>query len=99
MKTNSNTVLIIIAAVVVALGAYWYFFTGNEDQPSLTVSSSENPAQTQFQTLMSRLPTSFKTDILSDSRFTALVDLATPIAPESAGRIDPFATIPGVSKI
>ena len=27
----------------------------------------------------------------------ALVDLTTPIAPENVGRLDPFATIGGVS--
>ncbi len=97
MKTDSNTILLIIAAVIVALGAYWYFFTGTEEEPPLTASLAENPARLQFQTLMSELPTAFNTGVFSDPRFKALTDLTTPIAPESAGRLDPFAFIPGVS--
>ena len=99
MKIDSNTTLIIIATLIVAAGAYWYFFTGTGNQPPLTATTAvENQAQSQFQTLVSELqPISFDTKIFSDPRFMALVDLATPIAPESAGRLDPFASISGVS--
>jgi hypothetical protein len=99
MKFDSNTTLLIIATLIVAAGAYWYFFTGTGNQPPLTTTSAaENQAKTRFQTLVSELkPISFNTEIFSDARFMALVDLATPIAPESAGRLDPFALIVGVS--
>lgn len=98
MKIDSNTTLLILATLVVAAGAYWYFFTGTGNEAPLTAVVVENEAQTQFQALVSELqPISFDTSIFSDEHFMALVDLSTPIAPESAGRIDPFAVIPGVS--
>lgn len=98
MKIDSNTVLIIVTALIVAAGAYWYFFTGTGNQPPLTASIAENEAQTQFQALVSELqPISFDTKIFSDPRFTSLVSLSTPVAVETVGRSDPFAPIPGVS--
>ncbi len=99
MKLSSNTTLIILVTLLAAAGAYWYFFTGSGNAPALTATgAAENPAQTQFQTLVSELqPITFATGIFSDPRFTALVDLTTPVAPEPAGRPDPFAPVPGVT--
>lgn len=98
MKLDSNTILLIVASLIVAAGAYWYFFTGTGNQPPLTASVEQNAAQTRFSVLVSELtPISFDTTIFSDPNFAVLVDLSTPIAPESAGRLDPFAAIPGVS--
>ena len=96
MKTNRAT--FIIVSLVIAGAAYWYFFTGTGNQPPLTASSSETSAQTKFQALVSQLqPLTFDTAIFSDPKFTALVDLATPVAPEASGRPDPFAPVPGVT--
>jgi hypothetical protein len=98
MKLDSNTITLIVATLVVAGGAYWFFFTGTGNQPPLSTGATQTVAQTQFEALVGELsPVSFDTTIFSDARFQSLVDLATPVAPESAGRIDPFATIPGVS--
>lgn len=93
---KSKTIPIIISALVVAAGLYWYFFTGTGNEPSLTVTTSENSSQTKFKLLISELPTSFNTAIFSDPRFNALVDLTTQISPESSGRPDPFAPVAGV---
>ena len=97
MKMNSSSAIIIITTLVVAAGAYWYFFTGTGNEPPLTASiAAENPTQMQFQILVGKLqPISFDTSIFADTRFNALVDLTTPIAPEPIGRLDPFAPIPG----
>ncbi len=96
---KSNTVIVIVLTLVLAAGAYWYFFVGSGNQPPLTTSApTENAAQTQFQTLVSELqPISFNTAILSDPKFTSLVNLATPVSPEPTGRLDPFAPVPGVT--
>lgn len=96
MKPNSNTILVSIVTLIVAAGAYWYFFTGTGNQPPLTVSASRSLSQTQFQTLVNELSISFDTDIFSDVRFNALVDLTTQISPESSGRLDPFAPVQAV---
>lgn len=99
MKLNSNTILLILAALVVAAGAYWYFFTGTGNELPLTFGAAENPSQTQFKTLVSELqPISFNTGIFTDPSFTALIDLTTPVSPEASGRPDPFAPIPGLAK-
>jgi hypothetical protein len=95
---NSKNILIIVSALVVAGGAYWYFFTGTGNQAPLTTTTATSQAQTTFQTLVSELqPISFDTTILSDPRFRALVDITTPVSPEPSGRTDPFATVAGVS--
>lgn len=94
---KSNTTTLIITTLVVAAGAYWYFFTGDEEQPPLIPETTQNESQLQFQILVSELqPISFNTGIFSDPRFVALVDLATPIMPETMGRLDPFAAVPGI---
>lgn len=97
MKITSSTLLIIISACIVAAGAYWYFFTDTGNQPPLETTTTQNDAQTEFQTLVGELqPVSFDTSIFSDLRFKALHDLTTPISPEPEGRPDPFAPIAGV---
>jgi hypothetical protein len=97
---NSNGITVVVITLILVGGGYWYFTSQSGNQPPLTSSTAgaDNPAQSQFQALVSELsPISFNTDIFSDPRFTALVDLKTPIAPEAAGRIDPFAPIGGAS--
>jgi len=94
---RSNTTIVFIATLVVAIGAYWYFSTGTEQLP-LTPGTGGNQAQTQFQALVSELqPISFNTDIFSDPKFNALIDLRTPVIPESSGRLDPFAPVISIS--
>jgi hypothetical protein len=97
MKTSN--IILIVAALIVAAGAYWYFFTGTGTNAPLTASTAtDNVSQAQFQTLVSELqPITFDTSIFSDPRFMALVDLTTPITPEQTGRTDPFAPVPGIS--
>lgn len=99
MKYNF-TILLVVAALILAGGAYWYSTqTGNE--PPITASAEENQAQTQFKALVSELNTiSLSGDaisIFSDPKFMALTDLATQVMPEDSGRLDPFAPIPGTS--
>ena len=96
---KSNPTPFVIAALVIIAGTYWYFFVQTGNQPPLSTSSpSGNAAQTQFQTLVSQLqPISFDTSIFSDPKFTSLVDLTMPVAPETSGRADPFAPVPGVT--
>lgn len=91
-KLDSSNTLIILGALVAAAGAYWFFFTGTGNQVPLAAMATSTPAQTQFQALASELePITFDTSIFTDPRFTALVDIATAITPEPAGRTDPFA--------
>lgn len=92
---NSNTISIILVTILIALGAYWFFFTGTGNEPPITaVGATGNTAQMKFQVPLSQLQSiTFSTQIFQDPRFMALVDLTTPIEPESSGRIDPFAPV------
>lgn len=94
-----NTTLILIITLLVAAGAYWYFFMGTGNQPPLSAASvSTSRAQAQFEALVGELqPISFDTRIFSDPRFNALVDITTTVSPEPSGRPDPLAPIPGIS--
>lgn len=97
MKIDTRTTILILAVILVAAGLYWFFFSGNSgSETPLTPSSSQNTAQSQFQTLVGQLqPITFNTSIFNDPRFTALVDLTTPILAEPSGRSDPFGPIYG----
>ena len=97
---KSNVSIVIITAIIALAGSYWYFSSGTGNQPPLSTSGSPtgNSAQVQFQALVSELqPISFNTTIFSDPKFTALVNLETPVAPEPTGRLDPFAPVKGVT--
>ncbi len=96
---KSTTVLIITTTALIFAGiAYWYFFTGTGNEPSLSTDIPTNQAQMQFETLVGELqPISFNTSIFSDARFNALVDITTSVSPESFGRLDPLAPISGAS--
>jgi hypothetical protein len=98
MKT-ANPYPFIIAAVIVAAGAYWFFSMRSDNALPLTADTQENVAQTRFKVLVSQLAgITFDTKLFSDSRFMGLIDLSTPVEPETSGRLDPFAPIPGVSE-
>lgn len=95
-----NAMLLIAVTALVAVTAYWYFFTGKGSEPTLSTSVPTNQAQMQFERLISELqPISFSTEIFSDPRFNTLVDITTPIAPESFGRLDPLAPLSGEGEI
>lgn len=96
---KSNTTFLIIATLIVAAGAYWYFFTRTGNQPPISTDAPTNQARLQFETLVGELPISFDTSIFLDARFNALVDITTPVSPETIGRLDPLAPIAGVSSI
>ncbi len=91
MNLSAKNLSYIIAGIAVLGGLYWYFFSGTP-QPSLTATAPASADQAAFQSLVGQLaPISFDTSIFSDPKFAALTDLATPVTPEPAGRIDPFA--------
>lgn len=96
---KSDYITLGILTLILAGGIYWYFFTNSNNQAPLTATAlTQNDAQTQFQTLLGELRSiSFNTSIFSDQRFAALVDLSTPVAPEPPGRLDPFASVPGIT--
>ena len=92
-----NTILAVIITIFLAAVAYWYFVVDSGNQSTLTTAATPSAAQAQFDTLVSELqPISFDTSIFSDPRFSALIDMTTPVSPEPVGRIDPLATFSSV---
>lgn len=97
-KTNTSNTLIVLGAIVAAGAAYWFFFSGSGNQPTLTNVATSTASQVQFDALAGELgQISFDTSIFSDPRFKALIDFSAPTTSEPKGRADPFAPIPGVS--
>ena len=91
--TPAAVTVIILPILVIAAGAYWYFFVASGNQTPLT-DVSTNAAQEKFGQLVVELQSiTFNTALLSDPRFTGLVDLTTPVAPEPIGVTDPFAPL------
>lgn len=97
LSMNSNTTLIIVT-LLIAAGAYWYFFIDTGNDAPLTTTTSDNIEEARFRELIVKLPVSFNSAIFSDPRFEALVDITTQVAPEAAGRTDPFAAISGAEQ-
>lgn len=98
MKPTTNIFFIILSACIVAAGAYWFFFMNVSNEAPVSQGAAQGAAQAQFQMLVSQLqPISLDPSIFTDPRFTSLHDLTTQISPESAGRVDPFAAVAGVS--
>lgn len=92
----------IIAAAIVILGVIGYFvwMNGSDESGDVTITADgpASQAQATFLTLATQLATvSFDTNVLSDPRFTSLVDIKTTILPEASGRKDPFAPLSGVA--
>ena len=95
---SSRIKIIIVALIVIfVLGAGYLLYFNNTPSSTTAVSATgapSSPAEVTFLNLASQLNSiSFDTTILSDPRFTALVDIHTAILPETSGRTDPFAPI------
>ena len=89
---NRNTIIAIVIGVVVLLAAAYLLFLKPDSSATVTSTEPTSPVENTFVNLASQLePLGFDTTILSDPRFTALVDIHTAILPETSGRRDPFA--------
>ncbi len=97
---KSDTIIAIILTLVIGAGGYWYWSTRPSIESFLKIDTKENVSLVRFQRLVTELQSvSFDTGVLSDPRFVALVDLTIQSTPETTGRTDPFAPIPGVSLV
>lgn len=93
-----NRSLIITLAVIILIAAVYLTFFSGGSVADVSTSSASSPSELFFANLEGELnPIAFDTTILSDPRFAALIDIRTAILPETSGRPDPFAPIPGVA--
>ena len=81
--------LIVIAAIVYTL------MGGTEPEETISISDpAATESEANFATLANELDSIvFDTTILTDPRFTSLMNIHTAITPEPQGRPDPFAPI------
>ncbi|MES2668736.1 MAG: hypothetical protein V4644_03560 [Patescibacteria group bacterium] len=100
MALSKKTTNLLIAGTIVVLGVAAYLTwmrPTDEENVSVEGLTEATEVQATFLTLAAQLdPVAFDADILSDPRFTALVDIKTAILPENSGRTDPFAPLPGI---
>ncbi len=98
MMAKNNIILAILGLLLLAAALYLLF--GRSDTSSVINSNTgaTSVAEQTFLNLTAQInPITFDASILSDPRFMALQDLKTAIVPESPGRTDPFAPLPGVT--
>lgn len=94
----SKTTGIAVVLGLLLLAAAAYLLLRPEASNGVSSSAPASDAEAQFIALTSQLdPVTFDTHILTDPRFAALADIRTAIIPETLGRADPFAPLPGVS--
>lgn len=91
---NRNTLIAIGIGIGLLLLAGYFLFLKPTSTTAVTATEPNSPAENTFVNLASQLePLGFDTSILSDPRFTLLVDIHTAIIPETNGRRDPFAPL------
>jgi hypothetical protein len=89
-RFSRQEILLTTLVILALLFAYIQFYPETAEQ-SITVMPEASEAEQQFISLSSQLDAiTIDTKILSDPRFLELVDIATPVLPEDAGRTDPF---------
>jgi hypothetical protein len=94
--TRSNIILIIVAAITFLSAVYYYGFYNKDTGSAVVPVGPASDAQLDFVNLAGQVDSiTFDTSLLTDPRFTRLVDIRTTIIPEVTGRHDPFAAIPG----
>ena len=95
--SNNKTLIIALGIIVLAAVAYLTLFNKPDTTPDLGFEvAAGSEAELFFVNLAGALePIAFDATVLTDPRFTSLVDISTAIVPETAGRPDPFAPLPG----
>jgi len=98
--SRSNILYIALAIVLVGAGVYYFTIFNRDTGAALTSTpGAASDEEQNFINLVGKLdPIVFDTTLLQDPRFTSRTDIRTTVLPESAGRTDPFAPIPGTTK-
>lgn len=85
----------IVGLIGIALLGYYLFVVNDTSVITVDNEQVSLQAEAETQSFLRRL-NELKTielsgELFSDNRFTSLVDSATPVRPESVGRVDPLA--------
>lgn len=100
----SKTTIIIIVAIVIALGGAYFYLSGDSKQPAASNSLLQStPTQSsgligaQVLTLLNQIRTlNIDSTVFKDKAYQSLVDYSVTIPPQNVGRTNPFAPIPGL---
>ncbi len=97
MNSRTNVLLIVLGLIVLGAAAYMLLAKG-EAAPAISETDGENETESAFLALTAEIGAiTFDTDVFTDPRFATLRDIRTVILPETAGRTDPFAPLPGLA--
>jgi flagellar basal body-associated protein FliL len=100
MNNRTKIIIAVVIAGALLVGGYLLFFNSSNSSSGAVVSTSvsANTAEVTFLDLATQADAiTFNTSILSDPRFTSLVDTSTTVVPVPEGRKDPFAPVPGIT--
>jgi hypothetical protein len=94
LNLDRNLIISIVIGAVLLVAGVYFLIVVPSTTPVLSSSEPASPDQVTFENLAQQLtPVALDTSVLSDPRFTSLVDIHTAIVPESSGRRDPFAPL------
>jgi hypothetical protein len=100
MSMRNNIIIGVIVGIALLVGGYLFFFNTTPATTSALSSgnstASANVAEEKFVQLSDQASSiTFDTTILTDPRFTSLIDTHTQLTPVQTGRPDPFAPLSG----
>jgi hypothetical protein len=100
-QSSKKTWVWIAIIIIVAVLGYFYFYGSSAPAASGLVQSSPSDSDAvgaQVLTLLNQIQSlKIDTSIFSDPGFLTLRDYSVAIPPESVGRSNPFAPLPGFS--
>lgn len=98
MSTQTKIVIGIIILGAGLIGTYLLFFNTSSTSAISSSSAPASAAEVTFLDLATKTgPITFDTAILTDPRFTSLINTETTVIPVPQGRRDPFAPVPGIT--
>ena len=99
MSTQTKIIIAVVIAGALLVGSYLLFFNTNGNTSALSAEGAPaSDAEVTFLSLATKADSiTFNLSILSDPRFTSLIDTRTNVVPVPEGRKDPFAPVPGVT--
>lgn len=89
-------ILVLITVVIVALAAFWYLGSGNQNTGSLSASVAapqSADAKYIYSLLQSMSQVRLDDSIFSNSIFTSLKDNTVTLSAQASGRNNPFAPV------
>ena len=99
MSSIIKNILFLVAFVVIVWFGYIIFFKGSDNGGDVQATSQAVLEEQNFLLQLKQLrDLQLKSDLFSDPEFISLTDQRVDVIDEPAGRLDPFAPVPGLGK-